>query len=169
MDQAHLHLLTNHVSLFALAFGALILVLGFLRKSEELKFGAAILFIIGAIMFFPAKETGGGAAGIVKKIATVDKAAIKEHAAASKWVMPFSTALGVLSLLALIMSRKTKAMPKWASILMLVLSLFTFSILARTAYLGGFIRHTEIHAGGLQGGESAPADSTSHNDDGDGD
>jgi glucan phosphoethanolaminetransferase (alkaline phosphatase superfamily) len=167
MDQAHLHLLTNHVSLFALAFGALILLLGFLRKSEDLKFGAAILFIIGAIMFFPAKETGAEAARIVKKIATVDKAAIKEHAQASKWIMPFSTALGVLSILALVLSRKKKVMPKWASILMLLLSLFTFSILARTAYLGGFIRHTEIHPVGASTG--APADSSSHDADGDDD
>jgi hypothetical protein len=157
MDQAHLHLLTNHVSLFALAFGALILILGFVRKSDELKFGATVLFIIGAIMFFPAKETGGGAAGIVKKIPTVDKAAIKEHAAASKWVMPFSTALGVVSLAGLLMFLRTKTMPKWASVLMLLLSLFTFSILARTAYLGGFIRHTEIHEGGV----ATPPDSTS--------
>jgi hypothetical protein len=150
--------------MFALAFGALILALGIMRQSEDLKFGAAILFIIGAIMFFPAKETGGGAAGIVKKIPTVDKAAIKEHAQASKYIMPFSTALGVLSLLAVVLSLKNKAMPKWAPILMLVLSLFTFSILARTAYLGGFIRHTEIHPAGASSG--APADSSSHDADG---
>jgi glucan phosphoethanolaminetransferase (alkaline phosphatase superfamily) len=164
MDEAHLHLLTNHVSLFALAFGVLILLLGILRKSDDLKFGAAILFVIAAIMFFPAKETGGGAAGIVKKIPTVDKAAIKEHAAAAKWALPFTTALGLLALVAMITSRKTRVMPKWATLTMLLLAAFSFTIFARTAYLGGFIRHTEIHPNGFSG---SAVDSSQSHDDGD--
>lgn len=148
MDEAHLHLLTNHVSLFALAFGSLLLLLGIFRKSDELKLGASILFVIGAIMFFPAKETGGGAAKIVKPIAGVDRDAIKVHAGASKWVMPFTTALGVLSLVSIGLFWKRKVIPAWATIGMLLIALVGFGTLARTAYLGGFIRHSEIHEGG---------------------
>jgi hypothetical protein len=47
---------------------------------------------------------------------------------------------------------------------MLLLAAFSFTIFARTAYLGGFIRHTEIHPGGFTGGSS---DSSQSHDDGD--
>ena len=163
MNEAHLHLLTNHVSLFALAFGLLLLLLGLLRKSDELKLGASVLFVIAAIMFFPAKETGGGASKLVKPIAGVNKDAIKDHAGASKWVMPFTTALGVLSLVSIAWFWKRKNIPGWATIGMLMLALFGFGTISRTAYLGGFIRHTEVHA---TGGE-APAEDSGKADDAD--
>ncbi|HET6511747.1 MAG TPA: hypothetical protein VFH43_06115 [Candidatus Kapabacteria bacterium] len=163
MDQTHLHLLTNHVSMFALVFGALILVLGFMRKSEELKLGAAVLFVAGSIAFWPAFLTGEEAEHKVEEIAGVSHDDIEEHEEAAKWGRPFIIILGLVSAFGLFKFSKIKAIPKAISLTMLVLSLFTFTILARTAYLGGYIRHSEIH----QGAAAGAADDSGKADDAD--
>src|SRR5688572_25596558 len=112
MDQTHLHLLTNHVSMFALVFGLLILILGFMRKSEELRLGAAIIFVIGSITFWPAFLTGEEAEHTVEEIAGVNHDDIEEHEEAAKWGRPFTILLGLVATFALVRFRKTKAIPK---------------------------------------------------------
>lgn len=149
MDQTHLHLLTNHVSLLGFVFGVLILVLGFLRKSEDLKFGAAVIFVIAGLMIIPAFQTGEGSEDTVEKLAGVRHDDIEEHENAAKWARIVSLAMAALATYALVRYRKTKSIPKGLSIALLILGLFGFSVLARTAYLGGFIRHSEIHQDGV--------------------
>ncbi len=140
--------------MFALIFGVLILVLGFMRKSEELKLGAAVLFVVGSIAFWPAFLTGEEAEHKVKEIAGVNHDDIEEHEEAAKWGRPFIVLFGLVAAFSLFKFRKTKAIPKTLSLTVLILGLFTFTILARTAYIGGYIRYTEIHQGAASGGVS---------------
>lgn len=147
MSESHLHLLTNHVSLFGLVFGLIILALGLFRKSEDLKLGATIIFLIAGLMILPAYETGEGSEDVVEKIATVKHDDIEEHEEAAKWARIVTLALAAIAIYALIRFRKDKTIPQGLSIAMFVVALFGFTVVARTAYLGGFIRHTEIHEG----------------------
>jgi uncharacterized membrane protein len=54
--------------------------------------------------------------------------------------------VGVAALGGLIFFRRGKPVPNWPSVIVLVLSLIVFVLMARTANLGGLIRHTEIRA-----------------------
>jgi uncharacterized membrane protein len=157
MDQTHLHLLTNHVSLFGFVFGLIILLLGFFRKSEDLKFGAAIIFVVAGLMIIPAFQTGEAAEDVVEKLAGVRHDDIEEHEDAANFARIAALAMAVLSVFALVRYRKTKSISKGLSIAMLVIGLWGFSVIARTAYLGGFIRHSEIH----EGATSTPIDKSS--------
>ena len=150
MDQTHLHLLTNHVSLFGFVFGLLILVLGMFRKSEELKLGAAIIFVIAGLMIIPAFQTGEGAEDTVEELAGVRHDDIEEHEDAAKFARIAALAMAVLAGYSLFKYRKTKSIPKGLTIAMLVIGLWGFTVIARTAYLGGFIRHSEIQPGGAE-------------------
>jgi uncharacterized membrane protein len=158
MNPTHLHLLTNHVSLFALVFGLIALVLGLIRKSEELKLGAAIIFLIGAIMIVPANQTGEEAEHTVEELAGVNHDDIEEHEHAAEWALYAMGVLGLLSIVALFQFRKRKLFPKGITYAMLVIAIWGFAVVARTAYLGGYIRHSEIH-------DRAPAGGEVHDDD----
>lgn len=155
MDQTHLHLLTNHISLFGLVFGLIILAIGLFRKSQDLKLGATIIFLLAGLMIIPAYQTGEDAEDRVEKITGVNEHDIEEHEEAANWARVVTLALGAISLYALIRYRKDKTIPKGLSIAMLLVALFGFSVVARTAYLGGFIRHSEIH----QDATTPPAES----------
>jgi uncharacterized protein YybS (DUF2232 family) len=51
---------------------------------------------------------------------------------------------GLPALSGLIFFRHDKAIPNWLAVIVLVLSLIVFALMARTADLGGLIRHPEI-------------------------
>lgn len=145
MDLTHLHLLINHVPVMGLAFGLLILVLGLFRKSEELKLGAALIFIISAVMVVPVQQTGEAAEHTVDELTGVSHDRIEEHEDASDFVLPPMILLALASIFGLVRYKKDNALPKFATYSMLVLALFSSTVVARVAYLGGMIRHTEVH------------------------
>jgi uncharacterized membrane protein len=68
-------------------------------------------------------------------------------------------ALGIMSVVALVVSRLKTTLIKSTSIVVLIISIVSFGLVARTGYLGGQIRHTEIangaiqNNGGAEGGE----------------
>jgi hypothetical protein len=66
-----------------------------------------------------------------------------------------------MSVIALIMSRFKTSFTKFTSTIILLLSLISFGLVARTGYLGGKIRHTEISTDAIQnnhGGEAGEKD-----------
>ena len=58
MNQAHLHLLLNHLPILGALFGLLILAGGFLLKYDTVKRTALGLFVLSAILAIPAYLTG---------------------------------------------------------------------------------------------------------------
>jgi hypothetical protein len=54
--------------------------------------------------------------------------------------------VGAAALGGLIFFRHGKPVPNWLAVIVLVLSLVVFALMARTANLGGLIRHTEIRS-----------------------
>jgi len=58
--------------------------------------------------------------------------------------------LGVFSLIALYLTYIKSGLVRSAAVVILVISLISFSLVAWTGYLGGQIRHTEISNGAVQ-------------------
>ncbi|MEO6357178.1 MAG: hypothetical protein ABIU77_04155 [Ferruginibacter sp.] len=162
MSQAHLHLLITHLPIFGSIIGALILGYGLWTKSNHTKNAASFIFIISAIGAGIAYLTGEGAEEGVENIQGVAEKLIKIHEDAAMYALISLIALGVLSVIALAVSRVKPALIKTTSIFLFLLSLISFGLVARTGYLGGQIRHTEISTSAVQnnaGGEGAEKDS----------
>ena len=152
MTQAHLHLLITHLPVFGSILGALVLAYGIWSKSNQTKIAAYLLFIISSIGAGIAYLTGEGAEEAVEEMPGVVENLIKQHEAFAMFALVGLIVLGVSSLIALFASNKNLSFAKTASFGTLFISLVSFALVARTGYLGGQIRHTEISTGTIQNG-----------------
>ena len=150
MSKAHLHLLITHLPIFGSIIGALILGYGLWTKSNHTKNAASFIFIISAIGAGIAYLTGEGAEEGVENIQGVAEKLIKIHEDAALYALISLIALGVLSMIALVVRRFKPAMVKTTSILLFLLSLISFGLVERTVYLGVQMRHTEIYTSAVQ-------------------
>lgn len=150
MSQVHLHLLITHLPVFGSILGALVLVYGFWFKSNHTKNAAYFIFIISAIGAGIAYLTGEGAEEAVENVQGVSENMIKLHEDSAMYALISLIALGVMSVVALVVSRIKTSFIKSTSIFVLIISLVSFGLVARTGYLGGQIRHTEIANGAIQ-------------------
>lgn len=144
MTQAHLHLLITHLPIFGSILGALVLLHGLYTKSNATKIASYNLFILSAIGAAIAYFTGEGAAEAVEKIPGVVESMIEQHEDFAVYALVSLIVLGVFSLLALFVTIKNLPIAKSVSVGLLIISLVSFGLVARTGYLGGQIRHTEI-------------------------
>lgn len=159
MSQVHLHLLITHLPVFGSILGAFVLGYGLWAKSNQTKNAAYFIFIISSIGAAIAYLTGEGAEEAVEDIQGVTENLIKVHEDAAMYALISLIVLGVLSLIALAVDRFKTSWIKSTAFIILVVSLISFGLVARTGYLGGQIRHTEIangtiqNTGGAEGGE----------------
>jgi uncharacterized membrane protein len=58
--------------------------------------------------------------------------------------------LVIMSVIAFVINRYKPSLARAMSIILLIISLISFGLTARTGYLGGQIRHTEISTGAVQ-------------------
>lgn len=161
MSQAHLHLVITHLPIFGSILGAFVLVYGLGTKSNPTKNAAYFIFIISAIGAGIAYLTGEGAEDAVENIQGVSENIIELHEDAAMYALVSLIALGIMSVIALVVTRFKTSLIKTSSIIVLIISLISFGLVARTGYLGGQIRHTEIATGAIQnndGGEEGEKD-----------
>jgi DNA-binding response OmpR family regulator len=100
-----------------------------------------------ALCAVPVFLTGEPAEEMVEGLPGVSEALIGAHEEAAELAIWVMEALGVLSLLALFINFKTERTTNAVMGITFALSLVTFGLMARTGYLGGQIRHTEIRSG----------------------
>ena len=161
MSQVHLHLLITHLPVFGSILGALVLGYGLWTMSSQTKNAAYFLFIISAVGTGIAYLTGEGAEEATEKIGGVSENMIKLHENSAMYALVSLVVLGVASIFALVETRLKTSLVKSTATLTLLLSLISFGLVARTGYLGGQIRHTEISTGTVQqntGGEEVEKD-----------
>jgi len=144
MNGAHLHLLVNHVSLFALLIGIVALAFSMKRKSVDLRVLAVGLFLVVGVFGWVASETGDQAEHIVKTVDQDSKPLIHEHEEAADWAQASGFLIAGLAIVMEWTARKKQKFFKPAQWILLVFAIQGFTVFARTAYLGGLIRHTEV-------------------------
>src|ERR1043166_4769360 len=98
MNGAHQHLIVNHVSLFALLIGTVVLAVSMKRKSVDLRVLATVLFVIAGVFGWIAVETGGDAAHVLKGLGEDFRPFIHEHAMAAIWAKRSGTLVALLAL-----------------------------------------------------------------------
>lgn len=150
MNWAHIHLMINHFPVIGMIFAVLLLVHALMKKSEELTKAALGAFVLIALTAIPVYLTGEAAEDVVKRLPEVTETLINRHEEAASVALTLMMVAGVVSLAGLFLFR-SRPLPKWFTIVVLVLALVTTSATGLTANLGGMVRHTEIR------NEGAPA------------
>lgn len=147
MSQVHLHLLITHLPVFGSILGALVLAYGLWSKSSSTKKAAYFLFIISAVGAGIAYLTGEGAEEAAENLAGVSENMISLHEDAAMYALVSLILLGVVSVFGLVEGRLKTNLFRSTATIILILSMVSFGLVARTGYLGGQIRHTEISTG----------------------
>jgi hypothetical protein len=146
----HIHLAINHSPLYAELFALCLILFGLLKKRREFVTAAFVVAIIAALCGIAADLSGDKAADFLTNakppIAGVDTKLIGEHDAAAGFVVISSCITGVVAIVALFIGHRRGARPRWLEIVIAILMLWSLSVVARTALLGGRIHHPEVRA-----------------------
>lgn len=144
MNSAHYHLLVNHVPLFSLLFGVLALIWALVKKSNDMMLGATALFVLTGLFGWIAHETGEMAAQMLKQLPNFNRELVHTHAQAANFAQAAGFIVAIVAILTMIVKKKKPNLYRPLQIFLLIIGLWAFSVVARTAYLGGPITHTEI-------------------------
>lgn len=146
MNDAHLHLILNHLPIIIPAIGFFVMVGGLLFSSEIVKRAACFIFILGAIAAFPAFSTGEGAEEVVENLSGVDEKLIKIHEEFAETFSILCYVLGGFSLLGLWSNFYKKSFSNYISYIVILIAIITLYYAKQTGTTGGEIRHAEIRS-----------------------
>ena len=144
----HMHLLLNHVPTVGTIVALGVLLLGFAKRSEEMKRGALALFFAIALVSLPAYMTGYSAQKALKDRPGVSAALIQRHQSAALFALIFMEATGVVAWFGLWQGRKPAGAARWNAPAVLLLATVTIGLMASAANIGGQIAHPEIMSPG---------------------
>jgi len=147
MNQAHLHLLFNHLPILGTLFGILILAGGYFLKNNTVKRTALGIFVLSALCAIPAYLTGEGAEEIVEGLPGVSENLMEAHEDLANIFLWMVGALGLFSLATFYADFKSKKIAATLYALTLVAAIGTMVFAQRVGSSGGEIRHTEIRSG----------------------
>jgi len=146
MNEAHWHLVVNHLPIIFPIVGVIVIITGFISKSEAVKRTAYLIFTIGALSCLAAMNTGEGAEEIVEEISGISHDYIEEHEESAETFALLSYLLGALSLLGLWASFKKKSFSSILSVVVLLYAMVVIYFGRQAGTSGGEIRHTEIRS-----------------------
>src|SRR5215831_2560373 len=143
MNLAHVHLLLNHFPTIGFGIGLALYVAAMIGKKDDLKRASLVILFLIAAVAIPTYMSGNAAEEVLKDKG-VSSSAIRAHEDAALWAFIVMQITGFLAWLSLWQYRVVRRVPGWTTPVILILSLMSFAAMARTANLGGEIRHPEI-------------------------
>jgi len=149
MNAMHLHLAINHSPLYATMFAFFFVLIGMIVRNRTVVTAGLIIAVVAALCGIAADLTGNQADEAIDKsppIAGVDKTMIKEHDEAATWVLISSCVTAGLAIITMIVGKRRGQRPRWMEVVVAVFLLWSLSVVARTALLGGRIHHPEVRA-----------------------
>ncbi|WP_285057600.1 DUF2231 domain-containing protein [Pedobacter ginsengisoli] len=144
MDLTHLHLIITHLPIFGIFLGILLLIYGLYINSSQTLFASYLVFSVACLGGLIAYVTGESAEETVEHIRGISKSLVESHEESAEVSVIGFGILWVVSFLALFFKNKLVAFNRKIAVVILVLSVICFALAARTGYLGGQIRHTEV-------------------------
>ena len=146
MNGAYWHIATNHVPVIAIPFIFFLLLGGVIVKSRDIIKASYIAAILVALITIVVWKTGGPAARVLRGNPEIQRADVHEHAEAADFGLWSAEIVGALAIVGLWLSRGGRSSTRWPWFV-LVVALWSSTVLARVAHLGGLIRHSEIKSG----------------------
>lgn len=156
MNQAHLHLLLNHLPILGTLFGLLILTAGYIFKNISVKKTALGLFVLSAVMAVPAYLTGEGAEEIVENLPGVSENLMEEHEELANIFLWVVGVLGLLALGTFYADSNGKKITPILYAITLVVAIGAMIFAQQVGTSGGEIRHSEIRVGATANGLESP-------------
>lgn len=144
MNQAHIHLLVNHLPIIGVIIGLLILIAGFILNNGTVKQTATAIFIFASLFAIPSFLTGEGAEEVIEKLPGVSKTYIETHEEIAEVFIWIIGSFGVLSLLTFLAAHFKSKFSKLLYLLTLIMAIVTIVFAKQVATTGGEIRHPEI-------------------------
>jgi uncharacterized membrane protein len=148
MNAAHWHLTLNHIPVVGSAFALGLLGWAIFRRSEELKRVGFATIVLVALLTIPAYLTGEpafmAAMEVLEATPANEDPLVEKHESAAGIAFAAAALAGASALAGLIACRGGKPLPLRLSLAVLSLTAATVLLMARTANLGGAIRHPEI-------------------------
>lgn len=148
MNWAHLHLLTNHIPVLGTLFGLLLLTWGMVRHNESIQRAALATFFVAALVAIPVFLTGEPSEDAVEHLVGTAESAIETHEDAAVLSLISVELLGLIAVLSVIWRRA--GLSRFVTRAALVVAVVTAGLMARTANLGGKIRHAELRGAAAQ-------------------
>ncbi len=142
MNYAELHLLLNHFPIIGTIVGLGLFLVSFVGKNDDLRRGSYIVFVAIALISIPTFLSGFGAQLMIKGPGVSD-ALLQRHQGAALLSLWFMEATGALALAGLWQSQRISHPARWNVSAVLLFSLLTTGLMARTGSTGGDIRHPE--------------------------
>lgn len=161
MNDAHLHLVINHLPIVALLIAFLVLLAGFLFKKPEIKLTALGIFIFSALSAIIAFYTGEGAEEVVENLPNISETLIHNHEEAAEIFYTLVLILGALSLVTMFLQIKKSKVVSFGYTLIFIMALVAMFFAKNTGTSGGMINHPEIRSTSL----SQPLEIDDSNDD----
>jgi hypothetical protein len=147
MNLAHLHLLLNHFPIIGTIIGVGLYIGSLIdnnRKNDDLKRAGLIILAVMALVALPTFFSGVGAKGAIKGDPGISEALIDRHEGAAFLALLFMEITGSLALAALWQRQSGGKEKSWTLATLLIFSVITVGLMARTGNTGGDIRHNEI-------------------------
>ncbi len=144
MNNAHLHLVLNHLPIILPLVGFVIMIGGLLLNSEIVKRIAYLVFIASALLAILTFATGEGAEDVIENLAGVDENYIKTHEEIAETFAILCYVLGGISLIGLWANFYEKSFANIVVYITIVASIITLYFAKQTGTTGGEIRHIEI-------------------------
>jgi uncharacterized membrane protein len=144
INYSHLHLLLNHFPIVGSILGCALFLISFFGKNDNLRRSSLIVFAAISLLTIPTFLTGVPAGLMIAKEPGVSDALVQRHEGAAMLSLWFMEATGALALIGLWQAHRKPRPARWNVIAVMVLSLVTVGLLARTGNTGGDIRHPEL-------------------------
>jgi hypothetical protein len=148
MSGAHIHLILNHTPVVGSIFALLLLACAFIWQSDPLKRAGLAATVIVALLAIPTYLTGEPAWEDIMTLPGENDSFIRAHMSGAQIAFGAASLTGLVALIALLMSRKQRPVPRGGAASVLILLLITTGLMGWVANLGGMIRHTEIRGAG---------------------
>jgi uncharacterized membrane protein len=144
MNQAQIHLALNHFPIAGAFFALLFVIWGLVRNKDDIKFAAVSLAIVAGLAALPVYFTGEGAEKIVEHKPLVTEEVIHPHEEAAEAALIVFEISVLLAIAWIVSKKKNTGHDKIIYFALLGFLTVTSLLMAKTAHLGGQIRHDEI-------------------------
>ena len=149
MTLAHIHLMAVHFPSVGTALAIPLLVLAWWRLDRGVYLAAATVLAISGLAAALALGTGDSAEDLVEHLPDVASATVEAHEEAAELAATLTIVDGFVALVVLALASRRRALPAFGVAAVLLGTVASAGSLARTASLGGQIRHTELAPQGV--------------------
>lgn len=143
MNYPHLHLMINHLPVVGAIVALLLLGWSLVtRRRDYIRLSLVVTLLVG-LSAYPVFFTGDEAHEQLEDVRGFDHDLVEEHEESADWALWTLLGTAAIAALGLWASRRDREIPRWVGMATMAGLILSTAVVARTALLGGAIRHPE--------------------------